>query len=66
MQFANNGIQMNTTIGQPQGQVHAWFIFVIGQDAKSKQTSHLFIFKWYVYKPFLVRDSSHALHQWKD
>ena len=33
MQFANNGIQMNTTIGQPQGQVHAWFIFVIGQDA---------------------------------
>ena len=33
MQFANNGIQMNTTIGQPQRQVHAWFIFVIGQDA---------------------------------
>ena len=45
MQFANNGIQMNTTIGQPQGQVHAWFIFVIGQDAQSKQTSHLFIFQ---------------------
>ena len=33
MQFANNGIQMNARIGQPQGQVHAWFIFVIGQDA---------------------------------
>ena len=40
MQFANNGIQMNAMIGQPQRQVHAWFIFVMGQDA-----SHLFIFQ---------------------
>ena len=38
---------MNTTIGQPQGQVHAWFIFVIGQDAQSKKTLHLFFFKSY-------------------
>ena len=33
MQFTNNGIQMNARIGQLQGQVHTWFIFVIGQDA---------------------------------
>ena len=42
MQFANNSIQMITRIGQPQGQVCAWFVFVIGQGAQSKQASHLF------------------------
>ena len=52
MQFANNSIQMITRIGQPQGQVHAWFIFVIRQGAQSKQASHLLFFKSYVYKPF--------------
>ena len=47
MQFANNGIQMNARIGQPQGQVHAWFIFVIGQDAQFKKLHICLFFKSY-------------------
>ena len=47
MQFANNGIQMNVRIGQPQGQVHAWFIFVIGQDAQFKKLRICLFFKSY-------------------
>ena len=47
MQFASNGIQMNARIGQPQGQVYAWFIFVIGQDAQFKKLRICLFFKSY-------------------